>query len=71
MQLTDGKRGATLQCHVGKVYGMFCQLDQLYCNPIIGFPDDVRNKLHALFMARRDYFHKPVFTAAYILEHIY
>ena len=64
LRLTDGKTGATL----GKVYHLMSTVSALFENPIEGLSDTVREKMHALFMARWTYFHEPVFTAAYFLD---
>eukprot|EP00967_Tisochrysis_lutea_P010922 scaffold12443_cov30-Tisochrysis_lutea.AAC.1 len=61
LRVTDGKGGATLS----KLYGYMLQLDELYGNPIEGLAEPIRKKLHNLFMARWEYFHVPVMTAAY------
>ena len=64
IRLTDGKKGTTL----GKVYGYMLVLDKLYSKPIDGIPERMREKMHKIFMARWNYFHTPLMTAAYILE---
>jgi hypothetical protein len=64
LRLTDGKTGATL----GHVYAQMLKLDVMYRNPIEGLDDSVRKKLHAIFIARWEYFHVAVMTAAYRFE---
>jgi hypothetical protein len=64
LRLTDGKTGATL----GKVYNHMAVIDELYASPIEGMEDELREKMHKLWMARWTYFHEPVFTAAYFLD---
>lgn len=64
LRMTDTKRGATL----GKVYGYMLQLDAHYNTELDGLDEDVRRKLHTLFMARWEYFHVPIMTAAYRFE---
>ena len=64
LRLTDGKSGATL----GKIYGMFLQLDAAYSKEILGLDEDIRESIHKIFMARWEYFHTPIFTASYLLE---
>ena len=64
LRLTDGKSGATL----GKIYGMFLQLDAAYSKEISGLDEDIRKSIHKIFMARWEYFHTPIFTASYLLE---
>jgi hypothetical protein len=64
LRLTDGKKGARL----GTVYAHMLNLDVLYREPITGLADRVRKKIHAIFMARWQYFHTPLMTAAYRFE---
>lgn len=65
LRLTDGKTGATLS----KVYGYLLQLDEHFRNPIEGLDsDEIRHKIHELFMARWEYMHVPAMTAAYRLD---
>ena len=66
LRLTDGKTGATL----GKVYAYMLQLDELFRGDDetlkAAFDDeDGLGKMHALFMARWEYFHTPLFAASY------
>jgi hypothetical protein len=63
---TDTKLGATL----GKVYGYMLQLDEHLREKIDGLDDDIRTKIHAMFMARWEYFHVPAMTAAYSFERV-
>ena len=58
LRLVDGKRGATL----GKVYGMFANLNQSYREEIAGIDARTRKRMDTLFLARWTYFHEPVFT---------
>eukprot|EP00967_Tisochrysis_lutea_P106695 scaffold163838_cov37-Tisochrysis_lutea.AAC.1 len=64
LRMLDGKDGATL----GKIYGYTLQVDAFYKAPIKGLHDRLRKKIHTLFMARWEYFHVPVMTAAYRFE---
>jgi len=64
LRMTDTKRGATL----GKVYGYMLQLDAHFGVELDGLDESVRQKIHALFMARWEYFHEPIMTAAYRFE---
>jgi hypothetical protein len=64
LRLTDGKTGATL----GHVFARMLALDVFYRNPIDGLDDSIRKKLHKIFLARWEYFHVPVMTAAYRFE---
>lgn len=62
LRLTDGKTGATLS----KVYGYLLQIDAHFRSPIEGLEsDEIRHKIHELFMARWEYMHVPAMTAAY------
>jgi hypothetical protein len=63
LRLTDGKKGATLS----NVYANMLGLDVFYREPIQGLDERIRKKIHAIFMARWQYFHTPVMTAAYRL----
>lgn len=64
LRLTDGKKGARL----GTVYAKMLNLDVMYREPIAGLAERVRKKIHAIFMARWQYFHTPLMTAAYRFE---
>eukprot|EP00967_Tisochrysis_lutea_P131654 scaffold229104_cov41-Tisochrysis_lutea.AAC.1 len=65
LRLTDGKLGANL----GKVYAYLLQIDQHFKQGVLpGVSASVRHKIHELFMARWEYLHAPVMTAAYCLE---
>jgi hypothetical protein len=64
LRMTDTKLGATL----GKVYGYMLQLDEHLREKIDGLDDNIRTKIHAMFMARWEYFHVPAMTAAYRFE---
>eukprot|EP00967_Tisochrysis_lutea_P159346 scaffold330007_cov68-Tisochrysis_lutea.AAC.1 len=64
LRVTDAKLGANL----GKVYGYMLQLDVSFREPIDGMSERMRKKLHAIFMARWEYFHVPVMTAAFRFE---
>lgn len=76
LRITDTKAGSTL----GKVYASMLQLDEYFRKPIKGLDiiqdnDDLldelglfRPRLHAIFMARWEYFHVPIMTVAYRLE---
>ena len=61
LRLCDGKHGATL----GKVYYYMVKLDALYREEIAGLEEGTRKKMHKIFMARWEYFHKDIMTAAY------
>jgi hypothetical protein len=61
LRLTDSKTGATLS----KLYGYMIQIDVFYRKEIPGLEDNIRKKMHALFMARWEYFHVPMMTAAF------
>ena len=65
----DGKKGSQL----GKVYGLCAQLDKLYKGQIDDLDEAIREKIHKIFMARWQYFHKDIMTAAYFFdaEHIH
>ena len=52
----------------GKVYGYMAKHLNFLKEPIDGLDDDVRLKMHAIFKAWWDYFHKPIFTCAYHFE---
>jgi hypothetical protein len=65
LRLTDGKTGATLS----KVYGFLLQLDSHFSKAIPGLDsEEIRHKIHELFMARWAYMHVPIMTAAYRLD---
>ena len=67
LRLTDGKTGATL----GKVYGLCATLDALYRNDIDSMDDQIRERMHMLFLARWTYFHTEAFTLAKVLDSEY
>ena len=52
------------------MYEQLLKLDELFGDGggVDGLDEDIRKKLHKIFMARWDYFHKPIFTAAYYLD---
>lgn len=69
LRITDTKAGSSL----GKVYACMLQLDKYFREPISGLDDvdensDFRPRLHDIFMARWEYFHVPIMTAAYRFE---
>jgi hypothetical protein len=64
MRRLDAKKGAG----ISEVYRGMLKLDALYAQPIDGLDDEIRVKIHNLFMARWAYFHQPVFTAAHFLD---
>jgi len=64
LRLCDGKLGANL----GKVYGYMLQIDTHLRTGIAALDARKRHKIHELLMARWEYFHAPVMTAAYCLE---
>jgi hypothetical protein len=62
LRLTDGKTGATLS----KVYGLLLQLDLHFKTAIPELDsEEILHKIHELFMARWEYMHVPVMTAAF------
>jgi hypothetical protein len=63
LRMTDGKKGVSLS----NVYAKMLALDMFYREPIPGLNERIRKKIHAIFMARWQYFHKPIMTAAYRL----
>ena len=64
LRMTDGKTGATL----GKIYHQMCEISGFFENPIEGLEEDCREQVWQLFNARWQYFHEPIFTAAYYLD---
>ena len=47
---------------LGKVYGLFANLNQAYREDIVGIDKTTRERMDKLFLARWTYFHDPVFT---------
>eukprot|EP00967_Tisochrysis_lutea_P105050 scaffold159826_cov27-Tisochrysis_lutea.AAC.1 len=50
------------------MYGYMLQLDYFYGHPIEGLDERIRRKIHSIYMARWEYVHVDVMTAAYRFE---
>jgi len=64
LRFSDGMKGGSM----GKLYDLLLQLKKLYGSEIEGLDDDVRAKVHDIFISRWSAFHSPVFAAAYTLS---
>jgi len=67
LRFADGMKGGTL----GLLYHLLLQLDQEYQKPIEGLDDEIRKKMHEMFMLRWGAFHAPVMTAAFAMDRLY
>jgi hypothetical protein len=64
VRMFDNKRGAFL----GIVYKLCLDYYSSLRQPIEGLPEAVRRRQARLFLARWEYFHNPILTAAYMLH---
>jgi hAT family C-terminal dimerisation region len=64
IRLMDNKHGATLSI----LYNLCLQVDVLLRNPIQGLDDDVREKMHRIFMGKWTYLHENVHVASAVLH---
>ena len=53
---------------IGKLFDYCLQIDVMFRNDINGLEPELRERLHGLFMARWEYFHATLMTAARVLD---
>ena len=65
LRIMDRKSGATLS----HLYPLLLQLDALFSNEIDGLDEEIRIKMHAIFMGKWGYLHEKVHTASLMVHH--
>jgi hypothetical protein len=64
LRYCDGMKGGTLAL----LYSLLLELDTTYSKPIQGLDENIRTKLHNVFMSRWSAFHAPVHSAAFAMD---
>ena len=64
LRYCDGMKGGTLAL----LYSLLLELDTTYSKPIQGLDENIRTKLHNVFMSRWSAFHSPIHSAAFAMD---